>query len=477
MQSVMKELSREQVPQVSPRRRRSVCIAFAEGCPRNRCDTAWLFRYFEANGWTLVRRPRRADLVVVATCGFDMVREEKSIRLLHQLDKTRSKDAQLVVVGCLAGIHPERIDREFQATVIAPGQVERLNEVIDATVRLAQVPPVNDVDPYIEKAQKAWLPSERYPGMSRRAALKQDVRATVRAAAHSLLAWCRVEAPVSRLWHRLKRQLGRGTPESEPMFFIRVARGCGETCSYCAIRFAVGPLQSRPLDDILAQFDQGLRQGYRLFNLVADDIGPYGADIGSSLAELLAGVFARRGDFRLVLTDINPRYMIRYASEVTEILAANSSRIELLKVPIQSGSDRMLQLMERPYTLEQLRRCLGELREQAPELPLDTHILVGFPGETEADFQKTVDLLRAVRFDRIQAYWYSDRPNTPAAQMTPKVPDSVIERRVRTLLREFPGRVYSYRPVPEKEPVPCEAASTPSAPSQSGECSSANALS
>lgn len=476
MQTVTAESSREHGMQISPRRRKSVCIAFAEGCPRNRCDTAWLFRYFEANGWTLARRPRRADLVVVATCGFDTVREEKSIRLLRELDRTRRKGAQLVVVGCLAGIHPERILREFRATVIAPDQVECLDEMIGATVKLAQVPPVNDVDPYIIEAQKAWLPSERYPGMSRRVALKQDARATVRAAVRSLLAWCRAEAPASRLWHRLKRQLGRGTPEPESMFFIRVARGCGETCSYCAIRFAVGPLRSRPLDDILAQFDQGLSEGYRVFNLVADDIGPYGADSGSSLAELLAGVFARQGDFRLVLTDINPRYMIRYAGEVTEILAANSSRIELLKVPIQSGSDRMLQLMERPYTADQLRRCLGELRRLAPQLPLDTHILVGFPGETEADFEQTVDLLRAVRFDRIQAYWYSDRPNTPAAEMTPKVPDAAIEHRVRMLLREFPGRVYSYRPVSEKEPVPCEAVSTSSAPSQSRECSSANAL-
>jgi len=206
-----------------------------------------------------------------------------------------------------------------------------------------------------------------------------------------------------------------------------------------------------------------------VFNLVADDIGPYGTDIGSSVAELLAGVFARQEDFRLVLTDINPRYLIRCADEVTEILAANSRRIELLKVPVQSGSDRILQLMERAYSGHQLRRCLGELRRRAPQLPLDTHILVGFPGETDADFQETVDLLRVIRFDRIQAYWYSDRPNTPAAEMDPKVSDADMERRVRVLLREFPGRVYSYRPVREPESVPNRVVSLPSVSTRSRE--------
>ncbi|MHC4518818.1 MAG: radical SAM protein [Planctomycetota bacterium] len=433
-------------------RRKSVCIAFAEGCPRSRCDTAWLFRYFEANGWNLRRRPRRADLVVVATCGFDTVREDKSIRLVRRLDEKRPRGSQLVVVGCLAGIHPERIHREFQATVIPPGDVERLDEIVGATVKFSKVPPVNDVDPCIERAQRAWLPSERYPGMSRAGALKNDALASLRAAARSALGWCGLEGPVSAARRRLKRRLGRAVAEREPVYSIRVARGCSEQCAYCAIRFAAGPLRSKPVENILAEFDRGLRQGYRVFNLVADDLWPYGADIGTSLAELLGRLFEREGDFQLILTDVNPRYMIRDAPALTDVLVANRRRVQLLKVPVQSGSDRMLQLMNRCYTADQLRRCLGRLRERAPQLPLETHILVGFPGETEADFHGTVDLLRAVTFDRIQAYWYSDRPGTPAAQMTPKVPDHVIERRVRTLLHEFPDRVYSYRPVTAEQP-------------------------
>jgi tRNA A37 methylthiotransferase MiaB len=437
---------------------KSVCIGFTEGCPRSSCDTAWLFRYFKTNGWRVVRDVRRADLVVVATCGFDAVREDRCLQFLRVLDGRRKRDSELVVVGCLAGIHPERVRREFQATLIPPREIHRIDDIIHARVPLREVPPVNDVGPYVEAAQSLWRSKEREPEMPRACALVSDAEVAAKAAVRSLLEVCGANDTIVSTFGGCKQLLGR-----EPAYAIRVARGCGEACCYCAIRRAAGPLKSKPLAEVLGELDKGLRQGYKLFQIVADDVGQYGIDMGGNLVELLEGLFRRREDFQLAFSDINPHYLLRHAQATLDLLSAHSQRVRCLTVPVQSGSDRILQLMQRPYTSAGVGQWLRQMRQCAPELPMETHVLVGFPGETEGDFEQTVELLRGVRFDRIETYWYSDRPETPASQMVPKVPESAIESRVARLSREFPQLV-SCRPVPEDtayEPPPLAAAPSP----------------
>ena len=187
----------------------------------------------------------------------------------------------------------------------------------------------------------------------------------------------------------------------------------------------------------MKEFDAGLKKGYKRFELIAEDIGPYGLDIGTDCVELLGNVFARPGDFQVVLTDINPRYMVKYESRMIDLLKTHARRVRLLRTPIQSGSDRILQLMHRQYTTTEITRCLTRLRQEASSIPLDTHVLVGFPGETDQDFQATIGLLQALRFDSIQIYRYADRPKTLASHMADKVPPEIIARRVQTVLRQF----------------------------------------
>jgi MiaB/RimO family radical SAM methylthiotransferase len=385
-----------------------VCIAFAKGCPRNEMDTAWLFSYFEANGWTVTNRAGEAETVVVATCAFDGTNEDDSLRLLGLIRRKMKAGARLIVTGCLAGIVPDRARERFGAVVIAPKDIHRLDEVIGARVKLRDVPPVNDPAEVIRYAKGCWTGIERCP--------------TARHLAETAL----------RRLDRFRRNSAR-----RPIFHIRVARGCNEECSYCAIRFAIGPFRSKPLKDVLAEFEAGLERGYDRIELLADDLGPYGTDLGTDLVTLLGVIFDREASFQLILTDLHPQYLVRYRSGLIRLLAAHSEKIDVIRVPIQSGSDRILDLMRRPYTTAQVAAAVDELHGAAPQVRLETHILVGFPGETDADFEETMDYLRRVSFDWIRVYYYTDRPGTAATAMPDKVPESMIRRRVKCLNAEF----------------------------------------
>ncbi len=196
-------------------------------------------------------------------------------------------------------------------------------------------------------------------------------------------------------------------------------------------------MRSKPLDKVLAEFDLGLARKHTSFEILAEDIGSYGLDVGISCVELFENLFTRKGPYKLVLTDVNVRYLIQYAPVLSDILAAHADRIRWLKVPVQSGSDKILRLMKRHYTHAEVKASLTYLRDKAPSLPLDTHVLVGFPGETDRDFEDTIELMRAIRFDRVQVYSYTDRPNTSACDLPDKVNEDVKQSRVQRLLKEF----------------------------------------
>ena len=411
---------------------RKVCIAFAVGCPRNQMDTAWLSSYFEANDWKITHNAAKADMLVVATCGFASHIEAESIRLLSLLEKKRRSDSRMVVVGCLAGINPDYVLSQFDATVIRPADIHQLDEVIHATVPLKNVTPVNCIEPRLMAARACWTTREANPTMSTLALIKRRTKATL----CSLLSRISSERFALRTARRLCRR-SKGA-SADPTYYIRVARGCLEDCTYCAIRFAAGVLRSKPLDDVLAEFDRGLAQKHRDFEILAEDVGSYGLDIGSNCIELFEGLFSRPGSHKFVITDVNVRYLIRFAPALSDLLARHADRIRRLKIPVQSGSDRILTRMKRCYTRTEAKAALSELRDKAPTLPTETHVLVGFPGETDQDFEDTLDLLRAARFDYIQAYRYTDRPGTAAAKMTDKIPVRIQRERIQRLCDEFP---------------------------------------
>jgi threonylcarbamoyladenosine tRNA methylthiotransferase CDKAL1 len=182
--------------------------------------------------------------------------------------------------------------------------------------------------------------------------------------------------------------------DRDDLFTIRLARGCLGNCSYCAIKFAAGTLESKPIGEILLEFKKGLSQGHRLFTLIAGDTGCYGIDIGTSAVELLSEIFKVDGAYKLIIKEFNAQWLIKYQSELETLLTTNFDKIDYIIVPVQSASDKILRLMQRPYNIENVKNCLRSLKSNIPQLNITTHIMAGFPEETEEDFQKSVDFIR-----------------------------------------------------------------------------------
>jgi threonylcarbamoyladenosine tRNA methylthiotransferase MtaB len=315
---------------------------------------------------------------------------------------------------------------KFGAIPIGPANLAEFDRVISARTPLSKVPPINNIDSIIQKATPLWQLLDFSPDVGGLERLKRQSKWLAR----SLLRPLRLEEPVLRQIRNMQGQ--------KSVFRIRACRGCLEECTYCAIRFAAGTLCSKPLDRVLKEFDLGLSKGYKIFEIIGEDLGPYGQDIGTTLPKLFQELFHREEAFKLIFTDINVRYVIHYAAELAEVVAANHDRIDVLKIPVQSGSDRMLASMRRSYTSADVKRSIGELLAAAPSLSLLTHVLVGFPGETEEDFISTVQLLRDIRFSKIEIYRYTDRMGTSASELEPKVIESIKNERIRRLQREFP---------------------------------------
>lgn len=404
----------------------TVCIAFGLGCPRAQVDTARLFDYFRANGWTVSDSIEQADLVAVTSCGFCKASEDQSMQLLESTDRRRKQGSRLLIVGCLAGINEELLRETFDADVVAPKDASDLDALIDATVLFDDVDDPNHIEPCLDRASHCFSDEER---RGREVSVRSGLRRAISA--------CGMGAWVARTAGT--HQATDAKPAG--VFSLRVAHGCMGECTYCAIKFACGPLKSKPLDRVLAELDTGLRAGFTEFTLIAQDLGAYGQDLGIAIVDLLEGILRRPDDFGLTLLDFDARWLVAYQSSLIPLLADNQSRIRFILVPLQSGSERILESMRRGHTAHAAKEALLAVRAACPDSALETHVLIGFPGESKQDFEDTRALLRAIRFDRVTAYKYEDRPGTEASRMPAKVPRRVIDLRDLQLRRETDGLV------------------------------------
>jgi tRNA A37 methylthiotransferase MiaB len=193
---------------------------------------------------------------------------------------------------------------------------------------------------------------------------------------------------------------------------------------------------SHPEEQIVEKLKAGLKKNYKKFALIAGDIGCYGLDINKDLTSLLTKLFQVDGKYKILLLDLNPRWLVKYYLELLQILKSNFGKVARIIIPIQSGSNRILKLMNRHYQLEEVETCILNLKKNIPEIILDTHIMVGFPGETDEDFNKTLNLIRKIKFSKVEVYPYQDRPNTKASNLPHKIPEEVIKKRIRILEHE-----------------------------------------
>lgn len=361
-------------------------------------DLERLRDYFVANGWVVSEACRGAELIVLSGCAFTEEMEKQTLSYVRSAKHVQQNGRPIVVTGCIAGILPERLAGMPSVLALKHADLHRLDALISATVPLASIPDPHVLDPgHLSCATAFGWPEH----LAARVTYPREIPRYVSNCLVKMVS-ARSRADSAALQKR---------------YHIRVAHGCNAKCSYCSIRLAAGELCSKPLPQIVREFQAGLAEGFEEFELVAEDIGGYGEDTGSSIVELLRALFAVEGDYRIGWMDFSPRWLVKYFDELLPVFKVHSGKIGSIGFPVQSGSDRILQGMAREHSAVEACRCLSTLRREAGLRHMSTHVMVGFPGETRGDFRKTLDFVRAVPFDVVVAHVFSPRPGTPAAAM------------------------------------------------------------
>lgn len=391
------------------------------GCNRRQLDLKTIRSYLEINGYILVDQPEDADRILVGTCAFKKLEEDESVKRLRLL---RKYDSDIVVYGCLPDIAEERYREFVDIPKIAPKEIEKIDQVFPGQIK--RFSEIKDDNLIGVKSNKVF---------------------------RSIVKVLQTKPTMDReFWHRLissgRKNLRDIISPSATPFYLFVCRGCLGKCSYCAIRKSVGSVQSKPIAAVIDEFHQGVRDGYRDFTILGDDPGCYGIDIGSSLPELLQALFAacpvpgrtdgtgdaeRRVVFRL--NEIHPKFLIPYTEKLLGL--ARFSSFHSILCPVQSGSSRILELMQREHNAGQMERVLLKIRSAHPQTVFNTQIIIGFPTETEEEFQDTLNFVARCRFNSVVVFPYDDKTGTDSSKIQEKVSTKVIQRRMREAFRYF----------------------------------------
>ena len=352
------------------------------GCQMNEYDSSKMADVLKAaRGYEQTQELDDADLVLLNTCS---VREKASEKVFSDLGKLKAwkaaKPGRMVGVGgCVASQEGDAIIRRAPAVdlVFGPQTLHRLPELIDQTQR-TQRPAIDVRFPEIEKFDR--LPEPRAEGVTA---------------------------------------------------FVSIMEGCSKYCTFCIVPYTRGEEISRPLDDVLAEVDALLAQGVREITLLGQNVNAYNgamSDGGRCDLALLLHILARfDGLGRVRYTTSHPAH---FTDALIEAYGAIPQLDNQLHLPVQSGSDRILAMMKRGYTQAEYLQKITRLRKLRPTISLSTDLIVGFPGETDDDFEQTLQLIQLAKFDAAFSFVYSPRPGTPAANLRDSVPADVKQARL-----------------------------------------------
>ena len=216
--------------------------------------------------------------------------------------------------------------------------------------------------------------------------------------------------------------------------YVNIIYGCNNYCSYCIVPFVRGRERSRNFDEIIDEVKKLIGEGYKTITLLGQNVNSYGNDIEDenvNFNNLLKTLALLDGDFEIKFMTSHPKDL---SKDVVDTIASNKKLSKEIHLPVQSGSNKILELMNRKYTIEHYLEIVDYIKEKIPNVRLTTDLIVGFPGETEEDFNQTIELVKKVKFDGIFAYMYSVRTGTKAEKMENQVPQEIKNERVNKVL-------------------------------------------
>lgn len=402
------------------------------GCPRNVLLKARLADYLEANGWSLVPlgELKSCDLVVFCTCGFTRPQQERHLRLIDRVHRHIARTAKppvFVVAGCLPPILGEKeLAAVHRGPAVGVRELDRFDSLISAATGITKIPWRNKV----KSSERIEVIVRGKPilGFSVSYSIKRAFF-KARCAFHRVLGR---PAPIDTEYAMHPFDSYQMGDES---WCVLTSLGCRGKCSYCAIKLSKGRLTSRPLQDVMDEIREGVRQGYRWVSLIADDNGIYGKDIGTDFGALLREINSVEGDFNLLIDSLGPHHFIEFYDDLGGLF--ESGKMKRICLAIQHVSPRILDSMNRPYDGSRLKECLRTVSAGASPVVADGHFIVGYPGETDSEFDELLSFARWFLDlnprNAFKVFEFSANPGTAAARLENRVPPRVIAERARAL--------------------------------------------
>ncbi|MBR9868922.1 MAG: tRNA (N6-isopentenyl adenosine(37)-C2)-methylthiotransferase MiaB [Oceanospirillales bacterium] len=357
------------------------------GCQMNEYDSARMADLLgESHELELTDNQDEADVLLLNTCS---IREKAQEKVFHQLGrwrklKAKNPDLKIGVGGCVASQEGEAILKRapYVDMIFGPQTLHRLPEMIDLTNAGTQNKGIVDISfPEIEKFDH--LPAPRVEG---------------------------AEA------------------------FVSVMEGCSKYCTFCVVPYTRGEEVSRPLDDIITEAVELSEQGVREIHLLGQNVNAYRGTThdgdSADLAELIRCVAAIDGIDRIRFTTSHP---VEFTDSLVEVYREVPELVSFLHLPVQSGSDRILMAMKRGHMALEYKSLIRRIRAARPDITLSSDFIIGFPGETDADFEATMNLIAEIGFDNSYSFIYSRRPGTPAADLPDDVSEETKKQRLNIL--------------------------------------------
>lgn len=355
------------------------------GCKVNQADTASMEGIFRQAGYEVVPFGEQADVYLVNTCVVTNTGQRKSRQIINRA--VRHNPLSLVVV---TGCYPQTAPEEVRA-------IEGVDVIIGNQERARIVELVNEA---LEHKQTEILDNVQQ--------MTVDTKF---------------------------EELGVGTETDKTRAFLKIQEGCNQYCTYCIIPFARGPLRSRSLPSIREEVAKLVAAGYKEVVLIGIHLGCYGKELVKegqhvTLYDAVQAALSVEGVQRVRLGSLES---VEVEPRLLELMAKEPRLLRHLHLPLQSGCDKILKAMHRPYDTKRFAQLVEQIRAQVPDVAITTDVIVGFPGETEADFAQTLNFAKSCGFAKMHIFPYSKRKGTPAAEMPEQVDEAVKSERAASL--------------------------------------------
>ncbi|NLJ27692.1 radical SAM protein [Desulforhabdus amnigena] len=348
-------------------RKRVFLLTTFKLCDNNGYTSTQINNFFCRNDFRMVETAEEADCIVISTCGFDQERENASRHIIDQYIDRFSKHKLIIICGCLTKIHPNLFDQTDVIT-IGPKNLHRFNEIFQPEIRIEDVSG--------GKLNNRFIDS------------------------------------------------GYGILDA---YYLQICQGCVNNCTYCAIKKAKGYVTSKPLNKVIHELEQAIKDGFSRIMLLGDDCGSYGVDLGIDFSDLLNELV--RFDAGISINYVEPgRFLYLYP----KLRRSTLERIEFINIPIQSTSNRIIKLMGRHYDFDDVLRLMQEMRRSYPGIYLETHIMYGFPTESREEFESSFSA--AEYFDSVIYFYYTDRKDARSSFLNGKISRSEIDYRTKAIL-------------------------------------------